>query len=344
MIANSESSEEAVQPLEGVPLDTKQLEEAEERFRSVTESLAHAQAHIDKLHNELSQGSSQNLEITKENERLIRELEQMRKEFDLFRESTEEKLEQNHIFLREYQQTINEQRGVVEAKQLIVEQLEGKVRDLTYEIKTLLQLAEKVQNDKPQTVVPISLGGQRIAEAHYPYRPQVQTNVSDTEGLKTEDRVSVSVSAINQLRHCLNIAQKITGASYQGQRLPRGPDLSPDSNALEMRRLFDGLRTETTSALWVYSLAENKVLFANQAVKPLLGWPPDKFMQNFSEIINDAQIPWQEAIAQLSYKTDCQALLQMQSKSGQAISIQCHLGMVPTGLFKGHIIGIAYPG
>ncbi len=319
-------------------LDPKLLEEAEERFHLVFEELSSCKAQNSQLEEELDHCQRELLDLNMESERLHRELEQTQQEFEHFKASSEEKLEQNHLFLGEYQQTINEQRNAVETKQQIIEQLETKVRDLTYEIKTLLQIAEKVQSDKPQTIVPIPLGALVLCETNTSY----QVNENERPARQNlEKPVLMSNSIAAQLKRCLDIAQKITGGSHYANRLTRTRDLSLDNNALDLRRLCDSLRSEASSPLWVYSQKESKLLFANQEIKNLLGWHPEKFIQNFSEIIGGHTQEWQNALAQLAYKNICQTQLSLKAKSGQTVTLQCHMGVISTGLFRGYIIGIA---
>ncbi len=319
-------------------LDPKLLEEAEERFQILFEELSSSKSQCSQFEEELTATSSEVLVLSKENEKQRKELEQTHKEFEHFKASSEEKLEQNHLFLGEYQHTINEQRNVVETKQQIIEQLESKVRDLTYEIKTLLQIAEKVQNDKPTAVVPLALGALVLCEENTPYQP-VEGDRLSRQHIEKSAVMSNGIAA--QLKRCLDIAQKITGGSHYANRLSRIRDLPIDNNALDLRRLCDSLRSEASSPLWVYSQKESKLLFANQEIKNVLGWHPEKFIQNFSEIISGNPVEWQNALAQLAYKNNCQAQLNMKTKSGQSVNMECHLGVISTGLFRGHIIGIA---
>jgi len=318
-------------------LDPKLLEEAEERFHLVFEELSSCKAQNSQLGEELDHCRKELSDLNIDSKKFQLELEQTQGEFEHFKASSEEKLEQNHLFLGEYQQTINEQRNAVETKQQIIEQLETKVRDLTYEIKTLLQIAEKVQCEKPQTVVPIPLGGLVLCEKNTTY----QANENDRpvrQNLEKPTLMSNSIAA--QLKRCLDIAQKITGGSHYANRVTRTRELPLDNNALDLRRLCDSLRSEASSPLWVYSQKESKLLFANQEIKNVLGWHPEKFIQNFSEIIS-APHEWQNALSQLAYKNTCQTQMTLKTKSGQAVALHCHMGVISTGLFRGHIIGIA---
>lgn len=266
------------------------------------------------------------LEIDKEH--LRSQLDLLEQQQAYLKESSEEKFEQNQIFLHEHQQTIAEQRQALEIKQQHIQQLEDKVRDLTYEIKTLLNLAEKAQlkcqNEIPFKDEPFPLA---IADAG--------------EGLNGHGgAIRTEGEAIIQLRRCIDIAQKMTGASHYMTRQSKMPPI--DHYALDLRRLFDSLRNENYCAIIVYSQKESKLIFANPQVKSLLEWPSDKFIYQFSSIIAESSDIWEQSLSQLAYKNECIADLSMKARTGSLLKIKCHLGIVPTGLFRSHIIGVLY--
>jgi hypothetical protein len=121
----------------------------------------------------------------------------LQREFTQFKESLEEKLEQNHIFLHEHQQTILEQRQAIELKQQSIQLLEDKVRDLTYEIKTLLHLAEKTQG--------VGQGSFII-----PKESRTFSGISQDkqQAQVVERQQSNGSEASEQLKRCIEIAQK----------------------------------------------------------------------------------------------------------------------------------------
>lgn len=261
-----------------------------------------------------------------EKDQLQQHLNRVQEELVQLKESTAEKLEQNQIFLHEHQQTITEQRQVIEAKQQHIQQLEDKVRDLTYEIKTLLHLAEKTQiNEIPKQQELFS-----------------KPNLPETASLGSpivERPINGEDEATYQLRRCIDIAQKMTGASHYN-RLAKRNELSIEHHALDLRCLFESLKNENTFAIIVYSQKENKLIFANGQIKPLLGWSSEKFIQNFLSIIEESSEAWNNSIAQLAYKNECQTELSLKSKTGSSIQIKCHLGVIPTGIFRSNILGI----
>lgn len=307
-------------------VDVAALEEASEKCWQLEDLLATSVRQKDSLEQELAERRDEILSLIKEKERAFKQIDQIMHEFNQFKEASEEKLEQNNIFLGEYQQTIHEQRSVIEAKQQQIEHLDGKVRDLTYEIKTLLQLAEK----SAQTV-----------HRHISTEQKGPDDALDLLVASTMDAPEATDDISLQLKRCIEMAQKITGSSHHGSKQSsRGRELPIDNHALDFRRLCDGLHNESNRAILVFSQKENKLLFVNQQIKELLGWHRDKFAQDFAEIIHESQDAWQSILSQLAYKNECQAQLSMKAKSGQQLAVNCHVGVIPTGLFRSNIIAV----
>jgi PAS domain-containing protein len=199
--------------------------------------------------------------------------------------------------------------------------LETKVSDLTYEIKTLIQLAEIENQSMP---VYSNLPTENSAQG---YLPAQDINDDDIPYL-TEKMVRNEAQAAIQLKRCIDIAQKITGASHYNNSNSRFKDLTIDNYTLDLRRLFESLRMENASAVVFYSRKENKILFVNNQSRQLLGWSPDKFVQSFN--------------ASLAIKNDAYVNLKMKSKAGSQVDVQALLGIIPTGIFRHHILGVLY--
>lgn len=225
----------------------------------------------------------------------------------------EEELRKKQVLIEEYQVTVSDQRAIIEKKQKLLEQNESKVQDLTYEIKTLLQLAE--------TGSPI-----RFSE-----EPQ-----------KTIPTVKGSDSASNQLKRCLDLAIKLTGVQQFTNPSSRFKDLQVDSFALDQRRLFDSLQSEHSSPVLLYSQREKKLLFANEEVRQMLGWSPEKFVQHFPDLVQEGFEEWQKKSLQLTLGEQGDTPLVMRTKSGDESLVYCRLGCIPSGSFRGHVINILY--
>ncbi|MBA3604345.1 MAG: hypothetical protein H0W50_12090 [Parachlamydiaceae bacterium] len=275
-------------------------------------------------------------DLNLQKEQLQASIAKVRSEFNQVKESSEEKFEQNQIFLREHQQTITEQRQVIEMKQQQIQQLDDKVRDLTYEIKTLLHLAEKTQVNDQRNYSP-----SETSIKNSQFEKMTETSASSLQ-IPIGPKGSKESQASLQLKHCIDIAQKMTGANHYSSRSGKRAELSMEHYALDLRCLIDSLRNENSCAVLIYSQKENKFIFGNNQVKPLLGWNAEKFIQNFPSIIEDSVDVWNATLAQLAYKNECQAELSMKSKNGTLIPVKCYLGVIATGIFRSNILGLLY--
>lgn len=224
-------------------------------------------------------------------------------------------LQQQQTQIRELQGTIADQKSLLEKKQQQISQLDTKVNDLTYEIKTLLQLAEahtSILNSEPK-------------------EPATQESYSNERQIQNEDDAS------SQLKHCVDIAQKMTGSSHFGSYT----DSRLDTFSIDLRRLGDNLRTENGCAILLYSPKENQLLFANPQIKTFTGWSPDKFIQNFHDLIHNNDT-WQRTISSLSMRNEASIQLGVKTKSGGETDLHGQLGVIPTGIFKHHVIAVLY--
>lgn len=258
-------------------------------------------------------------------------------EWNTFKTENEEEIRRKSVLLSEYQETINQQRDVIKKKQETISELESKVRDLNYEVKTLLQLAEL--GNKNSSPNPKEEGIHEAASAY-------QIEMYDDDILEPRGQhllIKTPEEASSHLKRCIDVAQKITGANRFGNGNSRFKDLPIDNRALDLRRLFDNLRCENSAIIIVYSQKDNKLLFANNQTTHLVGWTPDKFTHHFSEIIAEGAQEWKKGIGALSATSDSRLRLVMKTKSGQNLLVHCHLGIIPTGAFRNHIIGVLYP-
>lgn len=295
---------------------------------------------IQELEEALHETQTKNMElIQKQNqlEETLHKLEQEKLQFEHKMEDVQhemstksneadEEVRRKTTLLSEYQETINQQREVIKKKQEQVTELESKVRDLNYEVKTLLQLAE-IGSSKENTDSQVIEDKEEVTPSfHY-----------------TGSMVKGPDEASSHLGKCINIAQKITSANRFSNGNSRFQHMPLDNSALDFRRLFDSLRSETSSGVIVYSLKENRLIFANDQIDSLLGWNPENFTQNFSDIIREGYEEWNQALGQLSPSCETKARMLLKMKSGQNLLVNCHLKMIPTGIFRHYVIGVLYP-
>ncbi len=284
--------------------------------------------------------------LIKEKEALQQHLDQMHQELNIYQQTSREQLKQKELMLAESAQTVADLHQAMDKKQQQIVKLESSVRDLTYEVKTLLQLSESSQPSipRPQPVaekdIPKPLYSRETKTAPSipppPYSPETARQAAESKELR---RNLSNQEAYMQMKRCVDIAQKMTGASHFGSSTMMR-DFSVDSYALEQRRLFDSLQSENTGLVLVYSQREDKVLFANQQTKTLLGWGADKFVQDFPSLIQSSSQEWRKALNSLGNHPETQVKLLVKTKAGQDQPLNCQLGLIPTGIFKNHVVGV----
>lgn len=307
--------------------DDSAFHEEIERLKRSLEELSQESAEKGKVAEELA---GEQVQIKQQAEEAVRALERLR-------ETTLEEQQQKEAVIADCQQTIAEQRALIEKKQQQIAELQTKVEDLTYEVKTLLEVVDTSEND------PKLLPGMTPQETAHQYSATVD-DLSDDEPLIPLDKIARnSEEASIQLRRCLDIAQKITGASYHAGQQSLFKDIPRNNYALDLRRLFDSLRSEGGSPLWLYSQKENKLLFANNQSKSLLGWHPEKLIQSFPDLIHEGLDNWNQAINQLTTSPEVQTKLVLKTKSGQDVPVNCQLAAIPSGLFRNHVVAVLYP-
>ena len=299
---------------------------------------------------------SKTLEIkTQELEKLVeenRQLEiqafQIAQDFADYKLFSEEQLKQKYLQMTTLQQITEDQRAEMEKRQEVIYQLDTKVHDLSYEIKTLLYLNEEevISNKSPSffkeqeaSIFMKETFSDNKNEAFIALHQPNPQEISPTIELP----IRAPAEAFALLKKCINMAQKLTGANYHSNEASRYREYSSSYYAIDQRRLFDNLRSEIRAMVIVYSQKEHKLLFVNNETKKLLGWSPEKFIEDFSLIMHGGINDWKKALSLLAGACDSQARLLAKSKDGHEIILNCHLGVIPTGLFRNYVIGILYP-
>lgn len=283
-------------------------------------------------------------QLTQERNKFQHEAENLLQDFQAYKHISEQTLETEKTHSVEYQETISEQRSIIEQKQQQIEQLDHKIRDLTYEIKTLLQLADMEHHttSMPTHEKTDSSRGFSVHKNAKNFLVDLNQEVSEEPEI-SNPKICSSEDAKIQLKRCIDIAQKITGSHHFGAQKSRFGDLYLDNYALDLRRLCDNLRSENSGTILVYSPKDNKLLFTNNQIKDLLGWSPEKFVQDFDNIIQGGMYEWKSSISHMNTMSQTQSRLVMKAKTGQDKLIHCQLGLIPTGVFRNNIVGILYP-
>jgi hypothetical protein len=308
-----------------------------DNFLELEHALAESQARHKELIEELNAKNELMHKFETEKVQFEHRIEDVYHELNTFKSANEDELRRKTVLLSEYQETINQQRDVIKKKQDQILELESKVRDLNYEVKTLLQLAE-IGNKTPTNSKNKEMVVGETVQAYQVdmFEDEEPSFQMQNLMIKTPEEASV------QLKRCIDIAQKITGANRFGNGNSRFKDVPIDNRALDLRRLFDNLRSEHAGTVIVYSQKDDKLLFANNQMTNLLGWSPEKFIKNFPEIIAEGSQEWKKGVAELSSNTLSKVRMVMKTKSGQNLLVHCHLGAIPTGAFRNHVIGVLY--
>lgn len=284
-------------------------------------------------------------EREEETQQLRLKAEQAAQDFADYKLFSEEQLKQKQLQFNALQQMIEDQRSEMEKRQEQIHQLDTKVHDLSYEIKTLLYLHEEETaplkvNVKKEELTPF------FKPTPIETYPSISVQLEESIPLESETNespIQSSLDALKLLRKCIQTAEKLTGANYHNTESSRYRELSPSYYALDQRRLFDCIRHDPSALMMVYSQKEQKVLFVNTKVRTLLGWTQEKFIADFSVILQEGLLEWKKAISLLSTLPEAQARLIAKTKNGQEIFLDGYVGVIPSGLFRQYVMAVFYP-
>ncbi|GEM_PF-2291365 len=250
------------------------------------------------------------------------EYEELQSQFANFKEEHlrviaeyQEHSEKRERLLKEYTETVNGLRATMDDKQKEIHNLESSIDDLTYDLNTLLKVTE--------------------TESDMPMPPTQEEFLRAPSPVVERER-----EGSKQLQRCLNIAQKLTSSYFaEDARFQMGMD----NSALNRRRLYDAFRSESSCIVFVYSLREGHLVFANDQTKEFLGWGPENFIHDFKDLMRGGQEVWQETLNRLGQTQEAELLLSFASKNEGEKTLQCRLAVIRTGVFKNHAVGILYP-
>lgn len=280
-------------------------------------------------------------QLTEDNNQLELKALQIAQDFADYKLFSEEQLKQKQLQLSSFQQMIEDQRNEMEKRQDQIYQLDTKIHDLSYEIKTLLYLNEEEQIPYKHTSKFKEMEAPIFSKIHSQDILEQPAPQEIHHGIENPVKTPLEASAL--LKKCISMAQKLTGANYHGNESSPYREYSSSFFAIDQRRLYENLRGEPGAIILVYSQIENKLLFVNNETKKVLGWNPEKFLVDFQSIVQEGMQDWRKALSLLAGASESQARLLTKTKQGQEIVLNCHLGVIPTGLFRNHVIGILYP-
>lgn len=267
--------------------------------------------------------------------RLTHELELYKHTLDIERDKCRrdaqtllDQLQQHKNLLEEYQNEIAQQRQELSSREQTIVDLENKVRDLTfqlcdqkYELQTLLKLSELPIQEFP---------------------PHLSTSIS--EAIKpNEECIRTPGEALLLLKRCLDAARKITAPSYYTALHAPFGHVAPTSHPLDLRRLCDSLRAERGAGILLYSLQEEKVLFATPIIESITGWSADQWTHDAHRLLGHSLPEWSSATHRLV--TQGEMLLNLVLINSDVPEGHCHayLGTIPSGLFRHYVIAVFFP-
>ncbi|MGK5594463.1 MAG: hypothetical protein ACSNEK_03790 [Parachlamydiaceae bacterium] len=223
----------------------------------------------------------------------------------------------------ESSQAIEGLKNTLDQKQQQITHLENQIHDLRYEIKTLLNLTE----------IDYSQNHSSPAYQNTPLLPLSDEKMQNFNVANQDE-------AKHLLKQCLGIAQKMTG-SNQLKSSSKLKLLPLEHTTLDLRVLFDAFREDSSALITIFSTKDRKLIFANHQTKPLFGYHPEKFVQDFLSLIRNPE-EWNETLDQLSAKAEATLNLSIKSKSGETLRTTCCLSNIPTGIFRDLGIGIFF--
>ncbi len=161
------------------------------------QQLEEANRIIENLRAEINILSTQHQQSSEDKEQLLQQAQKTLGEWEEYRQATCQQIEHQQGHILQLQEAIAEQKALIEKKQQQTGLLESKVGDLTYEIKTLLQLAEA------QTT---SIYNEPLTPAMSTFMPEFL--YEEIQAPPPERQIRSNDEASLQLKRCLDIAQK----------------------------------------------------------------------------------------------------------------------------------------
>lgn len=302
------------------------------------------------LENQLLSANQQIEKNEEENLALQMQIEKITQDFADYKLFSEEQLKQKQAQLQNFQQLADDHRTEMEKRQEHIHQLDSKIHDLSYEIKTLLYLS----TDEIATPAAFSASAKPMDKYRPPKREALnfqeeghaeikEKGILITEIFGPGSPVANTKEASAFLKKLVEMAEKITGASRYGNESSRYREFSSTHYSFDQRRLFDLLKNETSALVVVCTPKEQKTLFVNNLVNEILGWNPEKFVSDFNQILEDSLHEWNHALASVSTASECQTRVLAKTRQGKEVLLNCHLTIIPTGLFRLYTLAVLYP-
>lgn len=268
---------------------------------------------IKDLENECAFLKQKNLDLTHDFELYKQDSNQVKNALSTELEGNKQEISQLLIQKEELDKKVRE-------KDKKIVQLDEEINDLQYEIKTLIEFN---QNDV-KNIQEELLKEEPLEEIHVEEKPKPHQNMSDEDA---EQLLRQHIEAI--------------------EKIPTLPEW--ESPYLQYRKwhmhslsaLFPFLEKETSACLFAYSIPEQKALYANSEAYNLTGITSEEFIHRFHFFIPQQSVEWREAMSLLRQEKSAPLNLII-THQDKALSLKSLLSAIPSGPFKGTILGIAY--
>lgn len=285
---------------------------------------------------QLEKNSERTLFIEKEKKDLIQKNQDLKEQIKHSHSETQTEMEKKNALLSEYKRTLAEQRGIIEKKQKQIQILESKVSDLTYEVKTLIQL-EDIQT-------PASLGKSQALQSVLPSTEFDQLDIDElyeSLPLSLDSNSPSEFEANMRLNRVIQMAMKLTSPQHlQGRFLTPLKTFSSENYVLDFRRLFDKIEMESNHLILVLSPQKKTVIFVNQYVRKFLGWSPEKFTKDFKNLTDKGLETWENLFYEMKTSSNKDFRMILKTKSQNEILARCYVQKIPQGLFKDYMVGL----
>lgn len=281
-------------------------------------SVAKSKQEVLTLHVEMDQKLDEVRHAYLEFEDLRREYARLEEEMRLLKQEHRREIGHKESIAVDYQKTIQEQRSVLQKRQHYIGKLEAKVKELMFEIRSLLQISDK----ETSTLPPLDLSDQEELTAYY-------------LGKKTVPLFDLE----KQIEHLVNLAENFQGAS-QFAAMHGGSASFFDSEftgfTIDLRRLFELYKEESKAIVCVCSPKEKKILYANPVVKSLLGWAPEKFASQTSSLLSaEGKELWEKVLKTTDERGGGRTAFKVGTKEGKEVALTCGVKRIEKGPFKG---------
>jgi hypothetical protein len=338
-VVQTEKEVEAEQPEKVMSLSALPTEE----YASLEAAYNEAQEHNHQLSDELKETLCRLREAEQEGREQQQHLQAAHTEAEKLRVNEEQYSKAHATENASLQEMVSQQQANLEAQEQYIAKLKKQNADLSYEVKTLLQLGEMEGSTDLQAFT---------EQNHEPLHPALDSlepaQTVDVDTLyhtiptSTQKQIGSGYDAAIQLQQCVELAEGIESAPHQTNG-SRFSDLTNSNQALDLRRLADTFRTEISAPVLFINPADGMLLFASNQVQGLLGWMPEKLIKDFYTLLQDGLPDWQQSLQGVATQGETTVRLILRAKSGEDLMTYAHLGAVRTGVFMNYVVAVLYP-